>query len=126
MSPCTIILSSFEGPCFRGRDVAFRYKWREGQEWLELMVPVPNEVSKKDVLVHMTPKVLMVGFRTKEGQENWIVGGELFGAIESGGSFWVLNRETNDELAQGRLCVEVRLEKKEPLRRIWATVFKEE
>lgn len=91
-------------------------------------MPVPDNVRKEDVLVHMTNRVLMVGFKTPEGKENWLVGGDLFGSIEREESFWVLSKgsEFADELTEGKTCIEVRLEKKEPFRRIWANVFKDQ
>lgn len=91
-------------------------------------MPVPDTVRKEDVLVHMTNRVLMVGFKTPEGKESWLVGGDLFGAIEREESFWVLSKGSDfvDELTEGKTCIEVRLEKKEPFRRIWANVFKDQ
>ena len=103
-----------------------RYKWKERQGHLELVVPVPDGVRKQDVLVHLTNRVLMVGFKTPEGKENWVVGGDLFGPIEKDASFWVLSKDYEDELTEGKTCIEVRLEKKEPFRRIWANVFKDQ
>lgn len=105
-----------------------RYRWKERPDSLELVVPVPDFVGKADVLVHMTNRVLMVGFKTPEGKENWIVGGELFGSIEREESFWVLSKggEFEDELTEGKTCIEVRLEKKDPFRRIWANVYKDQ
>lgn len=103
------------------------YKWKEKQDWLELVVPVPEETRREDVLFHLTPRELRVGFKKRgpDAEETWVVGGELFGPVEVGESFWVLSKEENDELTEGQLCLEVRLEKKDPLRRIWANVFKE-
>ena len=103
-----------------------QYKWKERQSYLELVVPVPESVKKKDVLVHLTNRVLMVGFKTPEGMESWVVGGDLFGPIELEASFWVLSKDFTDELTEGKACIEVRLEKKEPMRRIWSTVFKDQ
>ena len=105
-----------------------RYKWKERPGHLELVVPVPDTVAKGDVLFHLTKRALMVGFKTPEGKENWLVGGELFGAIEREECFWVLSKGADfvDELTEGKTCIEVRLEKKEPFRRIWATVFKDQ
>ena len=89
-------------------------------------MPVPDDVRKSDVLFHMTPRVLMLGFKHRDGKENWVVGGELFGAVDMDGCFWVLNQNiASDELTEGKTCIEVRLEKKEPFKRIWASVFKD-
>jgi hypothetical protein len=55
-----------------------------------------------------------------------VVGGDLFGPVEMDGCFWVLSRGGDDELTEGATCIEVRLEKKEPMKRIWSNVFKEE
>jgi len=105
-----------------------QYKWKERAGFLELVVPVPEGVKKEDVLVHLTNRVLMVGFKTpeKKEKEQWVVGGDLFGPIELAESFWVLSKDYTDELTEGKTCIEVRLEKKEPMRRIWSTVFKDQ
>lgn len=103
-----------------------QYKWKERQGYLELVVPVPEEVRKQDVLVHLTNRVCMVGFKNAEGKENWVCGGDLFGPIELSESFWVLSKDYQDDLTEGKTCVEIRLEKKEPMRRIWSTVFKDQ
>jgi HSP20 family molecular chaperone IbpA len=103
-----------------------QYKWKERAGYMEVVVPVPEEVKKEDVLVHLTNRVLTVGFKTPEKKESWIIGGDLFGPIELESSFWVLSKDYTDELTEGKTCVEVRLEKKEPMRRIWSTVFKDQ
>ena len=105
-----------------------QYKWKERAGFLELVVPVPEGVKKEDVLVHLTNRVLMVGFKTpeKKEKEQWVVGGDLYGPIELAESFWVLSKDYTDELTEGKTCIEVRLEKKEPMRRIWSTVFKDQ
>jgi hypothetical protein len=43
-----------------------RYRWKEKADFLELVVPVPEEVQKRDVLFHLTNRVLMVGFKDTE------------------------------------------------------------
>lgn len=68
----------------------------------------------------------MVGFKNNEGKENWIVGGDLFGPIELDASFWILSKDYTDELTEGKTCIEIRLEKKPPMKRIWASVFKDQ
>lgn len=68
----------------------------------------------------------MMGFRNVEGKENWIVGGDLFGPIELESTFWILSKDFQDELTEGKTCIEVRIEKKMPMKRIWGNVFKDQ
>jgi len=100
---------------------------------MELVIPVPEGTMKEDVVFELSPQSLRVGYKrppvtlTDERDIDWLIDGKLAGLVDVGESFWVFSRgETTDDLTEGRTCVEVRLEKKAPMRRIWATLFEDQ
>lgn len=50
----------------------------------------------------------MVVLSCSNGEEVWVIGGDLYGPIEMDGSFWVLGKGFADDLNEGNNCIEVR------------------